>query len=194
MSALAQHQGEPRFTYGDYVQWNNDDRWELIDGVPYNMSPSPTRRHQGILLTLATQIRLFLEGKPCKVYVAPFDVRLPEASEPDEEVLTVVQPDIVVVCDPSKLDDKGCRGAPDFIVEIVSPSTSARDQVTKTALYERHGVKEYWLIHPIDNLLTIRLLGTDGKYGAPLIREGKGRAAVSVLPGLDVDLDATFAT
>jgi len=194
MAALAYKYSEPRFTYGDYVQWTGDERYELIDGVVYDLSPAPRRRHQGILVALALQIGAFLKDKPCKLYVAPFDVRLPDADEADEKVRTVVQPDLVVVCDPSKLDEAGCRGAPDFVVEIISPSTSVKDQTTKTALYERHGVKEYWLIHPMDNLLIIRLLGPDGKYGAPLIREGKGRAAVATLPGLDVDLDAVFAT
>jgi len=180
-------------TYGDYLTWPEDERWELIDGVPYNMTPAPSRRHQDLVVELGAQIRDFLRGKPCKVYVAPFDVRLPDANEADEVVLTVVQPDVAVICEASKLDDKGCRGAPDFIIEIVSPSTSPKDQIEKVALYERHGVKEYWIVHPWDNLLTIRLLGADGKYGIPTIRKGEGRVQVATLPGLEVDLDSVFA-
>ncbi|MCX7011378.1 MAG: Uma2 family endonuclease [Candidatus Sumerlaeota bacterium] len=182
-----------RFTYGDYLQWQDGERWELIDGVAYNLSPAPSRRHQRMVLALVHQIFTFLKDKPCEVYIAPFDVRLPETDEPDEQVPNVVQPDIAVICDPKKLDDRGCRGAPDFVVEIVSPSTSAKDQIEKLDLYERHGVREYWIIHPIDNLLTVRLLGDDGKYGRPVIREGKGRVAVATLPDLGIDLDAVFA-
>jgi len=192
MNVLAHKQGE-RFTYGNYVTWPEEERWELIEGVPYNMTPAPSRRHQEVKAALFDQLYDFLKGKPCKAFDAPFDVRLPEGDEDDEDIDTVVQPDIVVVCDKAKLDEKGCRGAPDFIVEIISPSTSAKDQIKKVALYERHGVREYWIAHPTENLLTVRLLGADGKYGAPVMMEGKGRLAVATLPGLEVDLDAVFA-
>jgi Uma2 family endonuclease len=90
---------------------------------------------------------------PCQVYAAPFDVRLPEEDEADERIATVVQPDITVVCDPSRLDDKGCRGAPDWIVEIVSPSSVSMDYIRKLALYEKHGVREYWIVHPVDGIV-----------------------------------------
>lgn len=103
-----------------------------------------------------------------------------------------MQPDICVICDPAKLDNRGCRGAPDFIIEILSPATAAKDQIQKVALYEKHGVKEYWLGHPSDRLITVRLLGADGKYGIPAIREAKGLLPVNILPGLEIDLDLVF--
>ena len=180
------------YTYGDYVNWPDEERWELIDGVAYNMSPAPNRRHQEILGETFRQAADSLVGKPCRAYIAPFDVRLPEADEDDADTTTVVQPDLAVVCDPAKLDDKGCRGAPDFIVEVLSPSTAAKDQIEKVALYERHGVREYWVIHPTDGLVTIHVLGADGRYGMPDVREGKGKIAVTVLSGLEIDLDAVF--
>ncbi len=124
--------------------------------------------------------------------MAPFDVRLPEGEEADDEIITVVQPDISVICDPARLDVRGCRGAPDFIIEILSPATAAKDQIQKVTLYEKHGVKEYWLGHPVDRLITVRVLETDGKYGIPKIHEAKGLLPVRILPGLEIDLDLVF--
>lgn len=177
----------PRFTYGDYRHWPDEERWELIEGEAYNMSPAPSRSHQDWVLALVRQIADFLEGKPCKVYVAPFDVRLPEKDdEPDDKVKSVVQPDISVICDPKKLDEAGCRGAPDWIIEVLSPGTARKDQIRKRNLYERHGVKEYWLAHPIDHILT-RYLLEDGHYAAALIEETTGTTPVRTLPGLSID-------
>ena len=181
-----------KFAYGDYLTWPEEERWELIDGVAYNMTPAPSRAHQEILVDMLRQISTFLLEAACRVYAAPFDVRLPKAGEADADILTVVQPDIAVICDPAKLDERGCRGAPDFIIEIISPATAVKDQIHKVALYERHGVKEYWLVHPTDRLVTIRLLEADGRYGLPRIHEAKGTLPVATLPGLEIDLDAVF--
>lgn len=181
------------FTYGDYVKWPEEERWELIDGIAYNMTPAPSDLHQFLSAELMLQIGLFLRGKQCRVVSAPFDVRLPNAKEADDEVCTVVQPDILVVCDRSKIDKHGCRGAPDFIIEIISPSTGRKDQTVKTVLYEKHGVREYWILHPLDGLLTIRTLGEDGRYPAPRVVELKGTIAVETLPGLEINLDAVGA-
>ncbi|MBC7964043.1 MAG: Uma2 family endonuclease [Steroidobacteraceae bacterium] len=185
---------DERFTYGQYCQWNDGERWELIDGVPYNMTPAPVRRHQGISTKVVFRIAEFLQGKPCKVYHAPFDVRLPDLSEQDDsDVTTVVQPDLVVICDEKKLDDRGCRGAPDLVVEILSPSTSRKDIGVKFSLYERHGVREYWIIHPAEESLMVFTLSEDGKYGRPQ-GYGRGDLAVStVLEGLELDLEEVFA-
>jgi Uma2 family endonuclease len=117
--------------------------------------------------------------------VAPFDVRLPEADEADDAIDTVVQPDIAVVCDPAKLDAAGCRGAPDWICEVLSPLTAAKDQIEKRALYERHRVREYWLVHPTDRNLTIYRLGDDG-YGKPDVQTLDGTTEVSVIDGLRI--------
>ncbi len=118
-----------RFTYGDYRRWPENERWELIGGEVHDMCPAPARVHQDFVVELAIQIGSFLRDKPCRLYIAPFDVRLPEADETDDEVNTVVQPDVVVICDPAKLDDKGCRGAPDWIIEVLSPRTAVKDQI-----------------------------------------------------------------
>ncbi len=175
-----------QFTYGDYCGWPDDERWELIDGVAYDMSPAPSRAHQDFVVGLIRQISNFLDDKPCRVYVAPFDVRLPDADETDEHIQTVLQPDIAVICDESKLDDKGCRGAPDWVIEILSPSTAAKDMIQKRANYERHGVREYWLVHPLDHVLTIYRL-EDGAFGKPEIQVTEGNTPVAVLEGLEID-------
>lgn len=191
-SNLAINSGEC-FTYGQYCQWDDSNRWELIDGVPFDMSPAPMRRHQEILIRLSSRIEMFLNGKPCKAYFAPFDVRLPDFSkEEDDQILTVVQPDLVVVCDEKKLDDRGCRGAPDLVVEILSPSTSRKDISVKFDLYERHGVREYWIIHPTEESLMVFTLSEEGKYGRP---QGYGRgdfATSSVLTGFEMSLEEIF--
>lgn len=178
---------EPLYTYADYRHWPEDERWELIDGVAYCMSPAPTRSHQDMVGHLYRQIADFLDDKPCQVYVAPFDVRLPDkVSARDDEILTVVQPDISVICDPDKLDEAGCLGAPDWIIEVLSPNTAAKDHIRKRILYERRGVREYWLVHPVDHVLTRYVLDA-GRYGMPLIEETVGTTEVGVLPGLAID-------
>ena len=173
-------------TYADYCSWPDDVRYELIDGVAYAMGPAPVRRHQGILGEVFRQVANVLDGSPCRPYIAPFDVRLPKADEIDNDVDTVVQPDLVVICDRAKLDDKGCRGAPDWVVEVLSPSTAGHDQILKRALYQRVGVREYWLVHPVDRIVTIYTLNA-GSYGAPDMRELVGTLAVGVLPEIVID-------
>lgn len=118
----------------------------------------------------------------------PFDVRLPEGDEADDDIDTLVQPDISVVCDPSKLDDKGCRGAPDWIIEVLSPATAGHDQVRKLLLYEHHGVKEYWLVHPVDRVVTIYRLENEA-YGRPTVSELHGRAACRACAVAEIDWD-----
>ena len=107
---------DARYTYADFLTWSDDERWELIDGVAYNMTPAPSRRHQDVSIELAAQFKVFLRGKQCRVYDAPFDVRLPAPDDTDQTTSTVVQPDLVVVCDSAKLEDQGCKGAPDLVI------------------------------------------------------------------------------
>jgi Uma2 family endonuclease len=176
----------PHHTYGEYLTWPEDQRYELIDGLAYAMAAAPVRRHQRLSFEVARQIADALEDGPCEVNVAPFDVRLPDGDEADEAVATVVQPDITVVCDPFKLDERGCRGAPDWIIEVLSPASAGQDQVRKLALYERHGIKEYWLAHPGDRIVTVyRLDG--GVYGRPLVMEMEGRLASTACPQVEID-------
>ena len=152
-----------RFTWADYLQWPDEQRCELIDGQVYDMTPAPGTSHQETLINLASRMHGYLKDKPCKVFVAPFDVRLAEKKETRNSCSNVVQPDISIICDPKKIDDKGCVGAPDLVVELLSSSTASKDQVKKRRLYERHGVKEYWLIHPIERYAHIYTL-KDGAY------------------------------
>jgi len=156
-----------RFTYADYLAWPEDERWELIEGCPFDMSPSPSPYHQEIAMNLSIEIGGFLKEKSgkCKVYAAPFDVRLPEKDQADEETLSVVQPDITVICDREKIDDKGCKGAPDFIIEIVSPGTVEKDMKYKLQLYEKHGVPEYWIVLPAERIVQVYKLNEKKRYG-----------------------------
>jgi Uma2 family endonuclease len=183
---------QQRYTYGAYLTWGDEVRGELIDGVFYDMSPAPSTLHQSVSIELATQVNTFLRGKPCRAFAAPFDVRLPHGTERDEDVDTVVQPDLVVVCDPARLDERGCRGAPDWVVEILSPRTAAKDQVRKRALYEAHGVREYWLVHPVDRVVTVYRLGAGGLYAAASVHETTGTLDVTALPGLTIDWSLVF--
>jgi Uma2 family endonuclease len=173
------------FTYGDYLTWPDKPRYELIDGVAYAMAPAPLLEHQEYVGHIFRMLGNALVGQPCRVYVAPVDVRLPRAQEADERIDTVVQPDVLVVCDPAKLDRRGVRGAPDLAVEVLSPSTAVHDQLRKRRAYERAGVREYWLVHPTDRSLTVYLL-QDGRYGAPEVVDLDGETPVTVLPGVVV--------
>jgi Uma2 family endonuclease len=174
------------FTYSDYLQWEGDERWELIDGEAYLMAAAPRRAHQRVCGELFAQFHAFLKGKPCQVYDAPFDVRLDPYGADD----TVVQPDIVVVCDASKLDDYGCSGVPDLVVEIISPSSAVRDKVEKFRLYRRFGVKEYWIIDPDAKTLRVCLL-RGGKYTTRDYGAGDS-VPVAVLPGCVIELAEVF--
>jgi Uma2 family endonuclease len=180
-------------TYGEYLTWPAERRYELIDGLAYAMSPAPARQHQQLVGELFAQIHGRLRGHRCQVYVAPFDVRLPRGDEADAAIDTVVQPDIAVFCDRSRLDDRGARGAPDWVIEVLSPATASHDQLLKRDLYERHGVTEYWLVHPVDGLVTVYRL-QDGVYGKPHVQELCGRLAPRVPDGVEVDLDSAAAS
>jgi len=191
--ALPKFKEEDRFTYADYLTWDDDQRWELIDGEAFCMSPGPNRLHQKWLGELHRQIANYLEERPCEVYIAPFDVRLqdlPDAS--DEDTITVVQPDIMVVCDSDKLDDRGVKGAPDLVVEIISPSTAKRDITVKHQLYQRHGVKEYWLLYPNDRTLLVYKLSEEGIYAQPKVFGEGDVVPVPLLGDLVIDLGKVF--
>ncbi|WP_421870963.1 Uma2 family endonuclease [Marinoscillum sp.] len=183
---------EATYSYADYLRWSFEERVELIKGKLFRMSSAPRRSHQGISSAIARELLYFLKGKSCKVYYAPFDVRFPENSEdPNAHTYTVVQPDICVVCDHSKLDDAGCKGAPDLIVEILSPSTASKDLNEKYQLYEEHDVKEYWVVYPGEAVLEIYEL-QNGKY----VSQGKfvkeDVVTSKILPGLKLDLSEVF--
>jgi Uma2 family endonuclease len=174
-----------KFSYAEYLKWDDDRRWELIDGIEYDMTPAPYRMHQEISGILFNTIFNFLSNKSCKVYSAPFDVRLPDTqNDSNENIYNVVQPDIVVVCDLSKLDERGCAGAPDLVIEILSPSTAVKDIREKYALYEKHQVKEYWVVHPEDKYIIIYNLENTGKFIQKNIYSGEDSIESSVLKEL----------
>lgn len=180
------------YSYADYLQWPDDKRIELIDGVPFMMTPAPSRLHQQIVLELGRQFANFLKGKTCEVNIAPFDVRLSDkAGATDDEVFTVVQPDLVVVCNESKLDERGCNGAPDLVIEVISPSNVAHDYIRKMDLYEKSGVKEYWIVHPVDQIVMVYYL-EGGKYGRPKIYDRKNTVEVKSVSGLEIDFEKVF--
>ncbi len=174
-------------TYADYTAWPEDVRYELVDGIAYAMAPAPTRIHQQLVGELFRQVANALKNNPCQTFVAPFDVRLPHADEADEQIDTVVQPDVLVVCNPAKLDERGVRGAPDWVAEVLSPGSAKHDQTVKLAVYERAGVAEYWLLHPTDRLVTVYRLGEDGQYGRPTISDMQGTLTIGVLPAVTID-------
>ena len=186
-----------RYTYRDYLTWPDDERWELIEGVAYNMLSAPNRRHQAIVGLIYYRIRTFLEGKPCKVYVSPFDVLLPELGEEDDgDVSNVVEPDVVVFCDLVRLKAYGARGAPDLAVEVLSPSTHIKDLREKFDLYQRMGVREYWVIDPAGESIDRFVRGDDGRFGAPELRDPvfkKGIIPSMVLEGFAFDPAELFA-
>jgi Uma2 family endonuclease len=177
------------YTYADYLRWSASSGEELIDGVAYvREPPAPSPSHQGIVVGLCSQIDTALKGKPWRVYVAPFDVRLPKSAEQDDEVDTVVQPDVLIVCDLQKIDGRGMRGAPDWIAEVLSPYTASHDQVVKLPVYERAGVREVWFVHPIDCTLAIFRLEA-GRYGGASIFGLEGKTQITAVPGITIDWD-----
>ncbi|MGM0410880.1 MAG: Uma2 family endonuclease [Bacillota bacterium] len=180
------------YTYGDYLSWSDEKRYELIDGQVYLMTPSPSRRHQKIVVELIRQFSSFLQDKKCEVYTAPFDVRLPEDEEKDEDIKTVIQPDILVVCDEKKLDEKGCKGAPDLVIEIISPSSAGRDRKYKRNLYEKHGVKEYWLVDYSEEIVEVYLLTIDNEYKKAKVYLKENIVPVKVLNELEINLESVF--
>jgi Uma2 family endonuclease len=176
-----------RYAYADYALWETDDRYELIDGYPYMMS-APSISHQRVLVELTFQFVSLLKGKPCEVFVAPLDVCLFGLGDDDE---TVVQPDLIVICDKSKLDAKRCNGAPDMVIEILSPSSQAHDTRRKLDKYHQAGVKEYWIVDPDKKRLMIHML-VGGKYK---VKEFDATAIVTahVLGGSKIYLAEVFA-
>jgi len=179
------------YTYADYFKWKFEERVELIRGRIFKMSPAPNRRHQQLTGDIFFEIRRFLAGQKCEVYVAPFDVRLPRKSKDDNDIITVLQPDVCVICDPAKLDDKGCIGAPDIVVEILSPGNNTKELKNKYEVYEEDGVKEYWIVSPQDETFVLYALA-DGRYIASRIMVAGDIVKSSVLNGFALNLEQLF--
>ena len=189
---MAQPAEKARYTFADALTWNENERIEIINGEALMMAP-PSRVHQEISGEIFRQLANYLEGKKCRVYAAPFAVRLFERDvEAPEDVDTMVEPDISVVCDKNKLDKNGCKGAPDMVIEILSPSTLRHDRLVKLGLYQRAGVREYWIVDPENRAVQVFL--QDGNGSLKIHEEyGPGDVAkVNVLDGCFVELGKVF--
>ena len=180
------------YSYADYLTWTIDEMTEVIKGRVFKMNAAPKRLHQKISLHIASELHQFLKGKPCQVYEAPFDVRLPVKSRKNEDIHTVVQPDICVICDNDKLDEAGCIGAPDLIIEILSKGNNKKELKYKYEVYEESGVKEYWIIHPDEHTLLIYTLVKNTYQPSRLFTHGD-IVTSNILPGFGLDLETIFS-
>jgi len=160
VTSLGQLDFSRRYSYADYFKWKFQERVELIKGYIYKMNPAPAPSHQRVAFKIGLEFGNFFKQKPCQVFPAPFDVRLTNSKKKmsDEQVFTVVQPDLCVICDPEKIDSRGCIGTPDLVVEILSPGNSKKEMGIKFDLYEENGVKEYWLAAPGDKVIYMYVL------------------------------------
>ena len=191
ITSLDQLDLEKTYTYADYLKWEFDEYVELIRGKIVRMSPAPSSSHQRVSVNVTSEIHSFLKGKPCKVFSAPFDVRLSRLQS-DAQTITVVQPDVCIICDLTKIDEKGCHGAPDLIVEILSPYTSKKDVRDKFDLYEEAGVLEYWVIEPLDKIVDVFIL-KEGKYALVRKYVSDDLVPVNIFPGFSLDMKEIFA-
>ena len=178
---------DKKFTYADYESWDDENRYELIDGVEFMMS-APSTAHQSILIELSRQIANFLKGKSCRVFTSPYDVCLNGLGDDD---YTVVQPDILVVCDKSKIDEKRCNGAPDMVIEILSPSTSKRDLLIKQVKYQEAGVREYWIVDP--DYKMVKVYAQNNGYCMVKVYRCDESIAMTVLEGCTIALPDVFS-
>jgi Uma2 family endonuclease len=192
ITSLSQLDPQGLYTYSDYLSWQFQERVELIRGRLFPMSPAPNTLHQRVSRELSLRIFTHFNQSTCQAFSAPFDVRLP-VSLKKGQLTTVVQPDLCVICDPNKIDEQGCNGAPDLIVEILSPGNTKREMREKYQVYEESGVREYWLVHPLDREVRVYVLDQDGKFTglAPVIEDDLLHS--SVFPELEIDLTLVFA-
>ena len=187
ITSIEQLESNKIYTYADYVSWKFSDYVELLKGKIYRMA-APSRKHQLVSRQLFTPISQHLWRRVCETYHAPFDVRLSKS----DGTISVVQPDICVICDPSKLDDAGCNGAPDLIIEILSPGNTKKEMKIKYAIYEEAGVKEYWLVSLVDKTILQYILGENGKYSASRPLTDEDTIVTPILPDLEISLEDVF--
>ena len=177
-----------RYTYADYLEWEGPQRYQLFNGEAFQMA-SPSVTHQGILMELSLQFGSWLRGKPCQVFASPLDVRLfPKEDNSDN---TILQPDLLVVCDKNKIVKGSVNGAPDLVIEIISPSNTSRELFLKFQYYLEAGVREYWVIEPEEKKVQVHIYER-GRYISAVYKDS-ARISVSVLPGLEIALDDIWA-
>ena len=180
------------YTYADYIGWKFLERLELIRGRIFRLS-APSANHMSVSVNLTVRLYNFLKQNPCYVFAAPFDVRLPKKGKTaDNEITTVVQPDLGVICDKSKIDYRGCCGAPDLVVEVISPSNSEHDVRTKHKLYEEAGSPEYWIVDPDQEQLIVYLLNKEGKYKKGKLYAGDDIITSTTITGFSVKANDIF--
>lgn len=180
------------YTCADYLTWPEDERWEIIEGIPY-MQAAPSWQHQSISSELNRQFSNYLLNKSCRIFNAPFDLILPSKNENAEDSKNVVQPDLLVICNMKGLRGTGFYGVPDLIIEITSPSTIRKDKVLKFNRYEKVGVKEYWIVEPDGKFISVFTLGENGRYGRPDIYTDEDVVKVSIFEDLEIDLNTVFS-
>ncbi|GHB32549.1 Uma2 family endonuclease [Mongoliitalea lutea] len=179
------------YSYADYLTWEFEGMIELIKGKVFKQAAAPRVNHQRISMKISGALYNFLQGKKCEVFTAPFDVRLPLKSKKNKDIDTVVQPDICVICDPEKIDELGCIGAPDLIIEVLSPGNNKKEITHKYEVYEAAGVKEYWLIHPNECTLLVYSLVNGCYQSSKLLTFGE-TFALKAVEGFSLDLDKVF--
>ena len=180
------------YSYASYLNWLFDDRVELINGKLFRISPAPSPLHQEISGNIFSSLHNYLKGKSCKVYSAPFDVRFPKENRADKDIYTVLQPDISVICNPVKIDKRGCIGAPDLVIEILSPGINTKELLNKYIIYEEFGVKEYWIVSPEVKTLLKYTLDRQGRYQPSKLFTLSEKVNSVVLPEFELDLDEVF--
>ncbi|NMA69364.1 MAG: Uma2 family endonuclease [Desulfitobacterium sp.] len=180
-----------KYTFKDYLTWQGEERWEIIEGTPYLMT-APSWQHQAVLGSLLNQFYNFLTGGSCQVFTSPFDLRLPYQEEKDEDISNVFQPDLVVICDKSKLKGTGYVGIPTLVIEVSSPSTGKIDKILKFNAYEKAGVSEYWIVEPTDKTVSVFTLQEDKGYGRPQTYSEDDTVSVNSFPELEIDLKKVF--
>jgi Uma2 family endonuclease len=183
------------YSYADYLMWRFEQSVELIKGKIFQMSPAPSLRHQRVSRKIAENFYVYLNSKPCEYFIAPFDVRLldkKKSKKAHKDIYTVVQPDLCVICDKDKLDERGCIGSPDLIVEILSPGNSKKEMKIKYALYEEAGVQEYWVVFPSEYVLQQFVLNEKSKYELKNSFVEDEIFTAHIFPDLQVDLGQIF--
>ena len=180
------------YSYSDYLKWEFDERLELIRGKVFRMSPGPNTFHQQVSGVVYNTLYNYLKNKPCRVFVAPFDIRFPRRSNDDQEIMTVLQPDICVICDPAKVDERGGIGAPDIVIEILSPGNNKKELKNKYDVYEEAGVLEYWILHPVERTFLRYTLDENRKFRVSDFLTLGDEVTIPILPGFSLSLDEVF--
>lgn len=179
------------YTYADYLKWTFTERVELIKGKIFQMSPAPSSSHQRLFLHMLLEIGNFLKGRECTVYAAPFDVRLPRKSADDKDIITVLQPDICVICDPTKIEERGCLGAPDIVIEILSPSNNKKELKYKKDIYQESGVKEYWIVEPREKAIQVMTFENGTLLSSTYFFTDE-QVTTPILPGFSLDVGKLY--